>query len=263
MTWNVILRRALRATAEPRVTISAGVVGRTPHQQCIITSRYPPAWFAGRKPVTLEIGEGEHAGLARITPGGSPGRHLITIDMMSSGRNRQVPSTQIRVGAWDGISAGAHQATECKFTVSDTEMLIWLPAWAGGTEQSAVATAVAAPRPAQPVPERVPVPAPPAKALPAPVTPLRREAIRPAPTALPARPQMASTIAMESVPMDLDTALEWGRRNGLKPSGNLAKDFAEVNAIREYHSLPLYRLVPPRGRPEKLPAVHVGGEEVA
>lgn len=60
------------------------------------------------------------------------------------------------------------------------------------------------------------------------------------------------------VPMDLDTALEWGVRNKVKLTGNPTKDFAAVNQFRRDNGLPAYRLVMPRGRPEPLPGVHVG-----
>lgn len=61
------------------------------------------------------------------------------------------------------------------------------------------------------------------------------------------------------VPMDLDAALEWGRRQKIVFSGDANKDFKAVNETRIANGLPPYRLVMPRGRPEPLPAEHLGG----
>lgn len=138
MTWETVERRAVRKIVQPGVTVSAGIVGRTPHQQIIVCVRHPPEWFTGRVLVTLQVGSGDHAGMLRIVPGGTPLRAITTIDMRNSGRNRRIASTQIRVGAWDAVQPGAHRATECRFNFSDDEIVIWLPEWAGGTGQQTV-----------------------------------------------------------------------------------------------------------------------------
>jgi len=38
----------------------------------------------------------------------------------------------------------------------------------------------------------------------------------------------------------LDTALDWGRRNGLAPSGSTAEDLRATNALRASHGLPAF-----------------------
>jgi hypothetical protein len=60
-------------------------------------------------------------------------------------------------------------------------------------------------------------------------------------------------------PMDLDGALEWGRRNGAVMVGDANLDWASVQSRRAALDLPRYRLVVPIGPVRPLPGERVGG----
>lgn len=122
-----------------------------------------------------------------------------------------------------------------------------------------------------PTPAAVVTPPSQAIRLPAiPRAPSKPHALPPAPVAMPAaarsiltteatlsvadRMMREDAVSEADAPIDLDAALEWGRRNRVKMTGDLTSDFHAVNRVRvELHRLPAYRLIVPLGKPEPLP----------
>lgn len=81
-----------------------------------------PSWLVQDGRVRVLIGEGEHAGVIRLEPGGP-----VRLRRMGRGA-----SCWLRLPRGEGVPAQGRPRTECEYEYQDKWVEVTLPAWARG-----------------------------------------------------------------------------------------------------------------------------------
>jgi hypothetical protein len=177
-----------------------------------------PEWFDNGKPVSVQIGRGEHAGSLRIAKGGS----TVVLPRKTTSKG----TTRVLIRAWPSVP-GPTPPIHCQHTIDGDAVIITLP-WAAqlkpGLSPAAQLQSVTQPeRPTAPT------------AAPAPKPMLATPAA--------AKPVIDGIIATSGAPVvtTKSTILHWGWDRGIGV-GSTELDLSAINAKRRALGLKLFEV---------------------
>lgn len=143
MTWKPMSKaKALAGNTKIVTPVSLSGIARKVSKTCLVL-RPPlldsPAWMTVGARIAVLEGEGEHAGMLRITPSTGGGFLLA-----KAGGRANIGTLMVFLPWVDGVTAVQHAPTAVDFTLGTDWLELTLPAWARPPAPGVVAAAAAA-----------------------------------------------------------------------------------------------------------------------